>query len=533
MNILGKSTLDEDSINWTAMQYLNFYRVFIGVLLVIFASIDKLPQSFESLEKLFFSVVCYLYLSIALFFIFLIKRHYFNFDFQVILGFIIDIIALNLLMYLSYGLDSGFGLLIIIAVAGGSILSTRRTAIFFATVASLIVLGCESYLYLFSYSKLANYPHAGMLGITFFITALIGNWLAIRVRDTEALAKQQEREIDDLAELNEHVVQRMQSGIMVLDKNKSVILLNESAKQFLRLSEKKHNEISSFVKEYIEPKVNKWQQEKSPSNIIVKLPGIPELRISFVNISVDNNPKVIIFFEDIVRLRKHAQQLKLASIGGLTASIAHEIRNPLGAINHAGQLLAEFGELSNENKRLVQIINDHTLRVNTIIENVLSVSRREPASPESFEVAPYLNKFIDELKGRFNLSEQSIKLRLIKTPIKIMVDKSQLHQILCNLCENALRYSKGETLITFYCDIYEDTKRPYIDIIDYGKGVPLENQDKLFEPFFTTETKGSGLGLYLTKEMCEANHIQLELVLSSEKGTIFRLNFMHHSRQTF
>ena len=182
-------------------------------------------------------------------------------------------------------------------------------------------------------------------------------------------------------------------------------------------------------------------------------------------------------------------------------------------------------------KRLTEIINDHSLRVNTIIENVLSISRREQTTTEQFDLVEWLLKFIDEFQSRNDLHSKKIEMNKAKDSIQIKFDPTQLHQVIWNLCENALRYSGGEKVVTFYAGFNDETERPYLDIIDYGQGISEEVRDQLFEPFFTTESRGSGLGLYLAKELCEANQASLSLLTTSAKGTTFRINFMHVDKQ--
>ena len=161
----------------------------------------------------------------------------------------------------------------------------------------------------------------------------------------------------------------------------------------------------------------------------------------------------------------------------------------------------------------------------------MSVSRREQSTPEKFEIVIWMRKFIIEFKARFTLPEDSIKLDVIKNNILVRFDPSQLSQVIWNLCENALRYSQGTPMLTLVCGISNETQRPYIDIIDYGHGITDTIKAQLFEPFFTTEVKGSGLGLYLARELCEANQASLSLHSTSEEGTTFRLSFMHLSKQ--
>jgi two-component system sensor histidine kinase PilS (NtrC family) len=230
--------------------------------------------------------------------------------------------------------------------------------------------------------------------------------------------------------------------------------------------------------------------------------------------------------------RQRAQQLKLASLGRLTASIAHEIRNPLGAISHAGQLLAESPNLDAQDQRLSGIIKEHCGRVNGIIENVMSLSRRETSMPEIFELEHWLETFYQEMTGRLDLaSEEVIVRKQVDDAVHVRMDASQLHQVLWNLCENGLRYGRSLPRLILRYGIRDDSQRPYLDVIDSGEGIPEDDIEHIFEPFFTTAgQQGTGLGLYLARELCEGNQASLSLLESTSEGCCFRILFAHPER---
>ncbi len=535
MDIINKNLplpLTQKSIYWQALAYFNFYRILLSGLFLFLIYIGQLPQPLGILDERIFSIVSHVYFFIALSFSWFIFEQLPRFNLQIAIHVLVDIILLSLLMYSSNGLSSGFGMLLVIAVAGGSILRAGRISILFAAISTIAVLGHELYIQFFRFSHPVNYTHAGILGATFFITAIIGNILAAKVRETEALAEQQAIEINELAKLNEHIVQRMQSGIIVLDNSMNILLMNESAKHLLVHPktgiESDQNYIRGLLKNYLDA----WILDKSQQNLIIRPDeSNHELQASFIKLKQGKNYQVLVFIEDIAELRQRAQHLKLASLGRLTASIAHEVRNPLGAIYHAGQLLQESQSIRDEDKRLVEIINEHSIRVNNIIENVMSISRREQSILEKVQIYSWLYLFINELKSKFKLSDDSIKLIIKNKDLQIKMDPIQIHQVIWNLCENALRYSAGKPLLSICCDISNDTKRPYIDIIDYGNGISEDIKDNLFEPFLTTEPGGSGLGLFLARELCEANQAALSLQSSSSEGSIFRVSFTHIDKQ--
>jgi two-component system sensor histidine kinase PilS (NtrC family) len=240
---------------------------------------------------------------------------------------------------------------------------------------------------------------------------------------------------------------------------------------------------------------------------------------------------MLIFLDDVSKLRQQAQQLKLASLGRLTASIAHEVRNPLGAISHAGQLLSESGVLSEEDRRLTAIINEQSIRVNGIIENVMKISRRERPVPVTINLREWVRKFVDELKSRYQLNEEDLRFDTTGETINANMDPGQLYQVMWNICENGIRYSHAPPLLEIRCDRQPESRRPYIDIIDRGGGISIDIAEQLFEPFITTEIKGTGLGLFIARELCEANQATLTLYSNTDDGCCFRISFSHPDRR--
>jgi two-component system sensor histidine kinase PilS (NtrC family) len=445
-----------------------------------------------------------------------------------------DIIMLLALMYASAGLRSGFGMLLVIAVAGGSMLSTKRVAILFAALATIAVLGEELYAQITQAYPVTNYTHAGFLGITFFVTSFLAQALVKRAELSEALAEQRAYDLQTLAHLNEHIVQRMQSGIVVLDKKYRIHLLNLSAMTLLGLEGDAEGKSISEVAPDLFQSMIQWQQGEGERTIIIRPEEAEtDIQISFVRLSLEGKFEILIFLDDISLMQQRAQEIKLASLGRLTASIAHEIRNPLGAISHAGQLLSESDILEHEDKRLTGIITEHSRRVNKIIENVMSISSRDSAIPVSINVKEWLEKFVEEFTARYKLSDGAINLAIQTDKYMVIFDPGQLHQIMWNLCENAVRYSKGDTLLEFHYGVRAETMRTYVDVIDYGCGIPDKAIGQLFEPFFTTEIKGSGLGLYIARELCEANRASLSLHSNSPEGCTFRINFAHPDTQSY
>ena len=249
--------------------------------------------------------------------------------------------------------------------------------------------------------------------------------------------------------------------------------------------------------------------------------------------SEDPAGDVTIFIEDTGEIQQQAQQLKLASLGRLSAGIAHEIRNPLGAISHASQLLSESPNLDQGDQRLTDIIYDHCLRMNDVIENVLEMSRRAPATPVKLKLREQLCEFNDAYTNANQNAEIEIDVEPPDTEIRM--DPSQFHQVLTNLVQNGLRYSEEHSqcaYVRLQGGVDTISERPYLNIIDRGPGVDEAKVANLFEPFFTTEASGTGLGLYISRELCESNQARLSYSRHDDGGGCFRIIFAHPDRIT-
>ena len=271
----------------------------------------------------------------------------------------------------------------------------------------------------------------------------------------------------------------------------------------------------------------RWQAD--PKSETPPLRGTPTgqlLRASFAPIG-EADEGTIITLQDYSVLTRRAQREKLVSLGRLTASIAHEIRNPLGAISHASQLLGESPELTSADCRLTEIIHANSLRLNAIIESVLQLSRPNVYQPRGVRLQACVNEFAEEFRQHRGLGTDDLELRFEAEDVRVNVDPKQIHQILNILCDNALTHGPQDrpTRIQIRGGHSPDTGTPYLDVIDNGTGVPPEVADQIFEPFFTSRHKGTGLGLYIARELSAGNQAELSYLPRHEGGSCFRLLF--------
>lgn len=524
---------DYDAVAWRALGLFSIYRLIVALLFTTLIVLMDLPEPLGVFNESLFIVASLGYLLAAIGFFIPLQLRWPRFPYQVAGQVYTDIAAITLIMYASAGVSSGFGILLVIAVAGGSLLKPGKIAYSFAALATLAVLGEELYSELVRLNPPPNYTHAAVLGIAFFIAVIVCHALARRVRESEELAASRAVDIRNLALLNEQIVQHMQSGVLVIDADSKIHLSNDSA---LKLLGTEHQELTGLDIQEVSPElarfVEEWRAQGERMPVIFKPPrAVVDVQVSFRSLTPGADASVLVLMEDASALRQRAQELKLASLGRMAASIAHEVRNPLGAISHAGQLLSESAQLDDDDRRLTSIIQEHSSRVNTIIENVMQVSRRESSVAQTFLMRDWLGDFAIDLCHRYELPAVAVIYQVEPDDIQVTMDQSQLHQILMNVCANALRYTRREPLLKLVCGVHADMDRPYLDIIDQGPGIPAEIAEQIFEPFVTSEHEGTGLGLYIARELCEANQAMLQLHANSDAGCVFRINFSLPDKQ--
>lgn len=452
---------------------------------------------------------------------------------QAFIAFIIDIAVLTGLQYAQSAKSADLTLLQVVTVAAGSIILRGRMPYFLAAIASLSVLTEDVALrWVQNKGDSADIMRAGFMGMSMFATAFFAQQLASRLRESEALAEKQAEDLASLEELNHHIIQRMRTGIIVVNANNEIVMINDSCwKMFNMPALGKHSPLEQLSVE-LQHQLHSWRQNSLMRNkpFRTNVNG-PDVIANFTPLETGNVSDVLIFVDDNTRMAQQAQQLKLASLGGLTASIAHEIRNPLGAISHAAQLLGESTDLNPPDARLADIIQKHSLRMNRVIENVLQLSRRRPTQPERSDLCAWVRDAVQEYKTS-NAQECEIELRCQREVIEFCADHSQMQQVFNNLIQNGLRYSEkqtGKAYLQLNIGVTLQGEQPYLDVIDRGPGISAEQVDKIFEPFYTSEKTGTGLGLYIARELCEANQARLDYI-PIKSGSCFRVTFAHPAR---
>lgn len=525
------------------LRIYTYYRILLGSLLIAMFLLNFAPEALgnEDPELFFYSTLFYTCINVLS--LPLLWQQKFNPSNTHLFGsLLLDVGALMLIMHSCGGAQSGIGYLLLIATAAGSIMLREQMAYLLAATTTLVVLGEGSYRLLVLHQDSRLVFASGVLSLLVFAITLLFQYLTRKIRLSHQETQQQAAQAAHLQRLAQLIIERMRTGILVLDKHQHIELINQAASTLFSQDNRTPSRLEELPSLHV--RYLAWRQQKQDSGLIrQEHPDAPiEIRANFAQLEADNPDETLVFLEDVRALNQQAQQLKLASLGRLTASIAHEVRNPLGAISHASQLLAESPLLDASDRRLLQIIESHSKRVNQIIENVLRLSRRRHATPQPLELSQWIPTFIEEyitskapLAPRITFADlqetnKGENARAPSHPGRAKFDPSQLQQVLTNLCDNALRYTREQADGSqVRIEIGEDLQyqQPFIRVIDFGEGLSSDAAQHLFEPFFTTENTGSGLGLYICQELCEANQALISYRRTEQGGSCFHIQLAH------
>ncbi len=514
---------DSPSIDlWRSLRYFNLYRLILAGFFIVLASTHVDAQLLGAGNQKLFFIGSIFYAGTVLASFALFKLRWPRFTWQLAVQVGSDIVSLSILSYASGGIQNSIGLLLLISLAAAGLISRGRITLFFAALATIATLIEHSVAVLYDDAPVTQYIQVGLLCVSYFAVAWLAHTLAKYAVDSQQLAQRRGRDLVSMSEANRLVMRDMQDGVLVVDEEGVIMQMNPSASSLLRHSALSGSSLAeSFPLLYGQYAM--WKMSGTSNRNTLQLDVGVQARLRFVAVERNAAHGAVIFLEDMQRVQAEAQQIKLAALGRLTANIAHEVRNPLSAISYASELLQEEQPDARQ-QRLLQIILDNTRRINQIVEDVMQLNRRDRAQIEVLDLTVLLQNFADEFIQTEQLASGVLTLTGLPAQ-KIQFDRGHLLQILWNLCGNGLRYgNKAPGSLKLAIDTVNE--RVNLNVQDDGPGIAEQHQMRLFEPFFTTAEDGTGLGLYIAKELCAANGATLEYhVPAGKMGACFRITF--------
>jgi len=524
------------NLAWRVLALVNLFRLLVAVLLsVMFVAVTptRVGQAYPAL----FVAATAAYFAYGLISIAMVKRRWPEVPVQTFAGLCIDVLAIATLTYASGGMTSGLASLMVLPIGALSFVVRQRLALMFAAVATLAVLVQQTLTTLSARGDAGDFASAGIIGALMFIVTLGVGPLARNLRESEERVRQREVDVANLAELNQFIVQHLRESILVVDANDTIRLINESAALLLHGASVPQGTPLGEVSPRLLYLLDTWRRRSDDWQLstltMLASDGGSLVQPHFVSLDSSGKGPSLVFLEDTTLIVERVQQSKLAALGRLSASIAHEIRNPVGAMSHAAQLLAETPTLSPQERRLTDIITNNGERVSTIINNVLQLSRRDTTRPERLELNAWLTEFLSEFRQTSEVDERAIRMLAIAGDLDVRVDPSHLYQLLWNLCENALKYGRhddSDAAVELHTGRISTTERPFLEILDRGPGIAMADSERIFEPFFTGSKGGTGLGLFIARELAQCNRAALIYEPRAGGGSIFRVVFADPQR---
>lgn len=436
---------------------------------------------------------------------------------QLILFFIVDIICLSLLTFSVGEPNLQLSLLYVIAIFTSAILLSARMSLLITLLAVIAVIYQRFVGSLFDYNKLNTIGNSALLAFLFFVVHGIGQIAVQRFKLLEALTFHQSIELYQLQNINRYILEQIEDGYLVLDESNHIVLTNPAANTLLGIHLPVSHEKTPLIK---------WQPdlfelikfsdlEDGEEFTFESQQSLYTVHVCVKHLVVPEQALVLLILKDAQKLTQRVQQLKLAALGQLSASIAHEIRNPLAAIVQANELFNESD--AHQQQMLTRMIRKQAKRIDRIVEDTLAMARNKPTEPQNIHLVEFFESLFEE-----DLVDVKHMIQLeLSENIQILFDDKQLRQVLINLVRNALRHNASD-IPYIEIKVHAEETKVRIDVIDFGLGVAKRDLSQLFKPFFSTEIKGTGLGLYLSHSFCEANHAKLTYV-ERQQGACFRI----------
>lgn len=451
---------------------------------------------------------------------------------QVVIGVGVDIVATLLMVHSVLHLQTGIAMALIVTFGAAAILLPLRASLSMAVTAAVLLM----VEYLFSRAA-AGFDSRTLIEILvcasgYVAMAKLGDLIGGQMRQTHVLAEQRGAEVESLAQINELIIRRMRTGVLVVDVAGIVHVHNEAAWHLLGQPVGDGLVLGELAPELAQ-RLFQWRMgnERSDARPIHLGEEVPDVMPRFARLTA-NNELFVIFLDDTSLVSRRAEELTLANLGRLSASIAHEIRNPLAAISYSAQLLEESPVLPETDRRLVEIVLNHCQRMNGIIENVLNLSRRERSRPESIDVGQWVQRFVEDYRSNHYLEGTELRVAAQTGALPAIVDPQQLDQVVSCLVQNAIAHGhlpNEAARITVAARRLGQNGSVVVEVLDRGPGIPAKVAATIFEPFVTTHETGTGLGLYIARQLCEANQGRLDFVPMAG-GSCFRITLAQAQR---
>ncbi len=498
--------------HWRSLDYFNLYRLVLASIFAVVSLLVAKNWLVGAEDPFFFRVAAFCYLASSAFFVLGIRSRWPSFPVQLSLHIFTDIIFITAMANASGGVSSGLGLLLLASLASAGLVGQGRLALMYASMAAIAMLGMHTFRILNEQALPQDYLQTGLLSTSYLVTAWLAHILTKRAMVLEREAAIKAKELALLNRIHALATSDSINGVIAFTHAGDITYCNTQACAMLGMAPGRGKPKS--IRGLFDP------DSKTPNGVGEFEMDLPGARVRLRFLPVESSEHTVLLMEDLSRAEKLSQQIKLASLGRLTLNIAHEIRNPLSAIGHAAQLLDEETNSASTGK-LTTIIRNNIRRLDMMVDDILTLNRRDRQARENLKPGVFLQSWVREWQQAEEIPESAVIMEMTNDA-PICFAPQHLRQILWNLTSNAWRYSRKHAG-SLHFRLQADGNDIVLEISDDGPGISPENQPNLFEPFFTTHAQGTGLGLFIARELADANNARLTFA-GNQPGACFRLS---------
>ncbi|MFT3779502.1 MAG: histidine kinase dimerization/phospho-acceptor domain-containing protein [Ottowia sp.] len=406
--------------------------------------------------------------------------------------------------------------LLALPVLMAAIMGTRALALGTAALVTLVLLGNAAWSAgATSWENTAGIVQVGLTGAGLLVLSLLTNQLSTRLAREEAMVRRSRGETQMQSLVNNLVIEALPDGVLVVDAGYTVRAANPAAHVMLGADQEVTPDRFSLLDNPA------WVQLAHVVRLTFADGPIDEVEValhhedrhgSHLRARTQRTPSTgdggglcVVFLQDLREMEARLRTEKLAAMGRMSAAVAHEIRNPLAAISQANALLEEDLE-SPTQRRLTAMVRQNAQRLGHIVEDVLDVVRvqgpSEPDTVQALALDEEVQSFCREWRDQGGAG-QRLEVEPQAPDIQVRFAREHLRRILVNLLDNAARYASqraGAIQVSTHA-----VRHGPVMLMVWSDGPPMEASVRrhLFEPFFSSEARSSGLGLFICRELCE------------------------------
>ena len=445
----------------------------------------------------------------------------------------VDLLCFGAIHWIDPTSSLNFTALLVLPVLMAGILTPRLPALATAAGVALMLLGAAARVAGSVPDSAALMSQAGLSGIGLFVVALLAGELSMRLAHEERTARDSRERARQQAQLSRLVIEDMADGVIVVDRQLRVRAANPSARRLL-VAQASRCPSPPFslrlhpgwlvLADEVEQAFGRGHWPAAPIDLNIQLEDgtrrALHIRGRFTRSRSDGNdtapadePPCVLFIEELRAVQARLRQERLAAMGRISAGVAHEIRNPLAAISQANALLEE-DELRPDQRRLIRIMTDNIERLRRIVDDVMEAAPGSLSPSRTLDVTAEIASICSEWARTVGLtlgSASRLQVLLPSAPVGVVFDSDHLRRVLVNLLDNAIRHaSPAPGGVRIELEPSDDGGWARLSVASDGEPIPQDVEPYLFEPFHSTRSRGTGLGLYICRELCERHGARID-----------------------